>query len=86
MKPPNFEETRLQPLTTDALVQERVADLIGRAIQHQLWFLFVDDEQVQLPLIIPVGELPARPDAFLGTIAANLREAMEPRRPAPSSS
>lgn len=77
MKPPNFEETRLQPLTTDALVQERVADLIGRAIQHQLWFLFLDDEQVQLPLIIPVGELPARPDAFLGTIAANLHEAME---------
>jgi hypothetical protein len=77
MKPPNYDETRLQPLTTDALVQERVADLIGRAIQHQLWFLFLDDEQVQLPLIIPMGELPGRPDAFLGTVAANLHEAME---------
>ena len=77
MIPPNYEETRLQPLTTDALVQERVADLIGRAIQHQLWFLFLDDEQVQLPLIIPVGGLPTRPDAFLGTVAAQLREAME---------
>ncbi|WP_346232301.1 hypothetical protein [Parafrigoribacterium mesophilum] len=76
MKPPNYEETRLQPLATDALVQERVADLIGRAIQHQLWFLFVDDQQVQLPLVIPMGELPNRPDAFLGTVAANLREAM----------
>ncbi|MEO6505335.1 MAG: hypothetical protein ABIW36_12455 [Terrimesophilobacter sp.] len=77
MIPPNYEETRLQPLTTDGLVQERVADLIGRAIQHQLWFLFLDDEQVQLPLVIPVGELPTRPDAFLGTIAAQLHEAME---------
>jgi hypothetical protein len=77
MIPPNYEETRLQPLTTDALVQERVADLIGRAIQHQLWFLFLDDDQVQLPLIIPMGELPARPDDFLGTVAARLHEAME---------
>lgn len=77
MKPPNYEDTRLQPLATDALVQERVAELIGRAIQRQLWFLFVDDQQVQLPLLIPMGDLPTRPDAFLGTVAATLREAME---------
>ncbi|MEO7005676.1 MAG: hypothetical protein ABI275_10285 [Terrimesophilobacter sp.] len=75
--PPNYDETRLQPLTTDDLVHERVSDLIGRAIQHQLWFLFLDDDHVQLPLVIPVGELPTRPDAFLGTIAAQLHEAME---------
>lgn len=77
MIPPNYEETRLQPLTTDALVQERVADLIGRAIQHQLWFLFLDQDQVQLPLVIPVGELPILPDLFLDTVAARLHEAME---------
>ena len=75
MKTPNYEETRAEPLTTDALVTERVEELIGRAIQHQLWFLFLDAHQVQLPLVIPVGELPARPDAFVGTLAQRLAAA-----------
>jgi hypothetical protein len=77
MKTPNYEETRAEPLTTDALVTERVEELIGRAIQHQLWFLFLDVHQVQLPLVIPVGELPARPDAFVGTLAQRLAAVAE---------
>jgi hypothetical protein len=77
MKPPNYEETRAEPLTTDALVEERVGQLIGRAIQHQIWFLFLDADQLQLPLVIPVGELPARPDAFIGALAERLAAVVE---------
>lgn len=77
MKTPNYEETRLQPLTTDALLEARVADLIGRAIKRQLWFLFLDDGQVQLPLIIPVDDLPVLPDAHLDTIARQMSAAMD---------
>lgn len=76
MKTPSYEETRLQPLTTDALIEERVTALIGRASQRQLWFLFLDDKQVQLPLVIPLGELPARPDALVGNLAQSMSEAM----------
>ena len=72
MKTPNYEETRAEPLTTDALVADRVGQLIGRAIQRQIWFLFLDANQVQLPLVIPVGELPARPDALVGALAERL--------------
>jgi hypothetical protein len=77
MKIPNYEETRAEPLTTDALVAERVEQLIGRAIQHQIWFLFLDADQVQLPLVIPVGELPARPDDFVGALAQRLAAIVE---------
>ena len=77
MKIPNYEETRAEPLTTDALVAERVEQLIGRAIQHQIWFLFLDADQVQLPLVIPVGELPARPDGFVGALAERLAAVVE---------
>ena len=76
MKTPGFEETRLQPLTTDALIEARVADLIGRANQRQLWFLFLDEAQVQLPLMIPIDGLPARPDPTIGNLVHLVAEAM----------
>jgi hypothetical protein len=73
----DFEKSRLQPLTTDALLESRVADLIGRAIARKLWFLFLDDEQVQLPLLIPVEGLPLLPDSGLEIIAQRIEETME---------
>lgn len=57
---PTYEQTRLEPLLTDAEIERRIDALIGRANQRQLWLLFLDDEQVQLPLLIPVDHLPAR--------------------------
>ena len=52
----------LIPLRTDALIEERVRALIGRASLRQLWFLFLDEGEVQLPLLLPVDGLPGRPD------------------------
>ena len=76
MKPAGFEETRLQPLTTDDLIEARVADLIGRANQRQLWFLFLDEAQVQLPLMIPIDGLPSRPDGTIANLVHLVAEAM----------
>jgi hypothetical protein len=59
--PVPYEETQLLPLTTDADIETRVADLVGRANSRQLWFLFLDDVDVQLPLLIPVEGLPREP-------------------------
>ncbi len=56
-----FEETLSLPLTTDEDIEHRVTDLIGRANSRQLWLLFLDDVDLQLPLLIPVEELPAVP-------------------------
>ena len=61
MNPPQYEDAQLVPLTTDAEIERRVADLIGRANTRQLWLLFLDEFNVQLPVVIPVEGLPTEP-------------------------
>jgi hypothetical protein len=56
-----YEETQLLPLLTDPDIERRVADLIGRANSRQLWVLFLDEAQVQLPLLVPIEGLPTEP-------------------------
>ena len=56
-----YDETIAVPLETDALIQQRVADLIGRANRRQLWLLFLDEARVQLPIIMPIDGLPTAP-------------------------
>ena len=58
---PDYDDTTLHPLISDALIEQRVADLIGRARQRQLWFLFLDDHDIQLPVLIPISDPPPRP-------------------------
>ncbi|MEX1078403.1 MAG: hypothetical protein WED09_04775 [Homoserinimonas sp.] len=77
MRPPNFQDTRSQPLTSQAQVEERVRALIGRACRHQLWFLFLDGNQVQLPLMIPLDDLPSAPDDTVHDLARAMGQAME---------
>lgn len=72
-----YEEARLQPLTSDVLIEERVRSLIGRASRHQLWFLFLDDDQVQLPLMIPLDDLPSRPNGGAHDLARAMGQAMD---------
>jgi hypothetical protein len=58
MQPPNQDDTRERPLTNPIEIENRVTDLLVHANQRQLWLMFLDDEQVQLPLLIPVDSLP----------------------------
>jgi hypothetical protein len=71
-----FEAPALEPLTTDALIEQRVGDIVGRALNRQLWFMFVDDDHLQLPLVIPVDR-PAHPDDELDLLVAKLKPMTE---------
>ena len=63
MNPPLYDREHLAPLTSQAAIEERVALLIGRAARRQIWLLFLDHEDRQLPLLIPVQDPPSWPKA-----------------------
>jgi hypothetical protein len=51
-------------LLTDADVLDRVEQLVGRAtVARQLWVMFVDGDGKQAPVIMPISDLPLRPEA-----------------------
>jgi hypothetical protein len=78
MKPPSYDETRFSPLLTDSAIQGRVELLVGRASSRQLWLLFLDDENVQLPLLIPIDGLPAVPtDGQTAEVLDRVRQVMD---------
>lgn len=62
MKPPAYEDSTLAPLSTDALIQQRAAALVGRAIRRQLWVMFLDENDVQMPVLMPIDGIPTEPE------------------------
>ena len=74
---PHYEDTVIQPLASDPLIEQRIAALVGRACSRQLWFLFVDGKNVQLPLIIPVSDPPVLPDPSVPQLVDNIVQAGE---------
>jgi hypothetical protein len=64
-------------LLTDADVLQRVEQLVGRAVAtRQLWVMFVDGDGRQAPVVMPISDVPLRPEARvidnLATILARL--------------
>jgi hypothetical protein len=50
-------------LLTDADVLHRVEQLVGRAAAaRQLWIMFVDGDGRQAPVVVPISDLPLRPE------------------------
>lgn len=76
MTTPSFDEA--PPIHTVEQARERVFDLVGRAIRCQLWLMLLDANGRQLPLLIPIEDIPLRPEpgemtplaAGIGTILA----------------
>lgn len=56
------EEAARMPLVSDKQIEDRVTDLIGRAITRKWWIFFLDQNGVQLPMIVPVEGAPLVPD------------------------
>ncbi len=56
----SYDESLRTPIRTAGDVEERVRALVGAAITRKVWLLFLDEEDVQLPVIIPIEELPER--------------------------
>jgi hypothetical protein len=63
MNPISYAEAKTQPLRTDEEIVRRVTALVEHAMQRQLWVLFLDDDNRQRELIIPIADLPESPDA-----------------------
>lgn len=78
MKPPSYSDMQTLPLSSELAIRERVTALIGRAARRQLWLLFVDGDDVQLPLMIPIENHPSRPDGeSVSRLAAALSDVSE---------
>lgn len=69
--PITAQQAAHEPLPTDELLRARVADLLGTACRRQVWLLFLDDRQVQLPMLLPIADYPPAP----GDAAPRLAEA-----------
>lgn len=83
MNPPPYDRENLPPLTSQSAIEERVQLLIGRAARRQIWLLFLDDEDRQLPLLIPVQDPPPQPaeddDRKFAELLAHVQEQTEAR-------
>jgi hypothetical protein len=64
------------PLATDDAVLERIEQLVGSAIvPRRLWVMFVDGDQRQAPVMMPIDDIPLRPDRTvdgLGQVLAGI--------------
>jgi hypothetical protein len=58
------------PVTTTVEARDRVADLVGHAISRQLWLMLLDARGWQIPLLIPVDDIPLRPEPGCGAVLA----------------
>lgn len=58
--PPHFADVDNVSVDTDDALRDRVALLLEAAFRRQLWFMFLDDESFQLPLLMP-SSIPRRP-------------------------
>lgn len=72
------------PITTDRDIERRVADLLQRAHRRQWWTLYLDDADVQQPVLMPMADYPDDPDAPVGAegtvaqvVASRLAEIVE---------
>ena len=70
-----FSPATAPPLRTDDDVARRVAALVGCATRDDtLWLLFVDGDDRQAPVVMPVEELTGPPD---GEVIAAMGEVLE---------
>jgi hypothetical protein len=49
-----------RPLSSRVDLEARVRQLVPCAVQRQLWLLLLDADDVQLPVMVPLGDIPLR--------------------------
>jgi hypothetical protein len=78
-----FDDVADVSLATDEALLERVSDLVEGAYRRQLWFMFLDDHDCQLPILVPF-DVPERPHEHhrdrLDPFVAALVDDVRPRR------
>ena len=62
---PSYESLKDVPVGSDADLTERLVATLGRALNRQVWLLFLDADDLQLPVLMPteVPQLPSGEDA-----------------------
>jgi hypothetical protein len=76
------------PLDTDKDLLRRVDRLLDLDARHRrsLWLLFLSGEHVQLPVVVPVDDVPDRPDSELvGNLCGVIAEVLEDAAPGGSA-
>jgi hypothetical protein len=76
------------PLDTDEDLLRRVDHLVDRDARHRrsLWLLFLSSEHVQLPVVVPVDDVPDRPETGLvGNLCGIIAEVLEDAAPGGSA-
>src|SRR3954447_18914680 len=58
MSKPTPEDVRNSPLISAADIEDRVADLVGEAIIRKIWLILLDAERLQIPVLVPIENLP----------------------------
>lgn len=72
------ETAENEPLVTDELIERRVRAIVGRACSRQVWMLFLDEDDVQVPLVLPMADYPETPgDGNAEIFAERVREIVE---------
>lgn len=60
MSMPRYDDVHDEPLTSDEHVLERTSLLLGHAVRRQIWMMFLDEQDRQLPVLMP-SYVPRRP-------------------------
>ena len=64
-------------LLTDDDIHSRVDTLIAPAVRDgQLWLFFLDGDQRQSPVLVPIGDLPPLPDGVVDNLGAVLAQVL----------
>jgi hypothetical protein len=84
MTPPHMADTLTGPVRTDAEVLSRVELLIDPIdrVRQSLWLFFLDRDETQLPMVVPVEDVPGDPDPDLvGNLCWTIAEVLRGAEP-----
>lgn len=73
MSAPRYDEVEDRPVGTDEELLDRVEDLLVGACRRQIWFMFLDARDCQLPVLLPC-DVPVRPDDRADALGGFLQE------------
>jgi len=73
MSAPRYDEIDDIPVSTDEDLLDRVEELLVGACRRQIWFMFLDARDCQLPVLLPC-DVPVRPHEKADALAGFLRE------------
>lgn len=66
---PHYDTVRDRPLLDDDAIIERLDHLLEAGLVLRLWFMFLDDAGIQLPLLLPMDVIDSPDDGDVESVA-----------------